>query len=154
MQQRNDQIPTALAQVLDTFGQVTDEAERSNLLIDYAAKFRQVPEHIATRPFPEDHRAKYCESEAYVWALEQPDHTLRFFFAVENPSGISAKALAFILDKTLSGATPEQVANVSPNIVFDIFRKDISMGKGMGLTSIVETVRQLARQYVGQAHKN
>ncbi len=140
--------------MLDIFGQVTDEVQRSNLLIDYAAKFREVPEQIARRPFPEDHRVTYCESEAYVWAVEQPDHTLRFFFAVENPSGISAKALAVILDKTLSGATPEQVATISPNIVFDIFRKDISMGKGMGLTSIVETVRQLARRFTGQASKN
>jgi hypothetical protein len=38
-----------------------------------------------------------------VWALKKPDDTLKLYFAVENPSGVSAKALAAILDKTLSG---------------------------------------------------
>ena len=56
--------------------------------------------HAALRrvaPYPQ------CESDAYVWALKKPDDTLKLYFAVENPSGVSAKALAAILDKTLSG---------------------------------------------------
>ncbi len=105
-------------------------------------------ENIARRPYPEEHRVKYCESEAYVWAEEQPDRTLRFHFAVENPSGISAKALAVILDKTLSGQDPEDVASISPEIVERIFRQNISMGKGLGLSSMVQTVRQLASEYL------
>lgn len=139
-----------LAEILATLDMVTDQEERSALLIDFSDRFSEVPPSVATRPFPEDHRVKYCESEAYIWAVEQPDATLKFYFAVENPSGISAKALAFVLDKALSGAPLEEVASVSPDIVHTIFRQNISMGKGMGLMSMVEAVRNFARQQLSK----
>jgi sulfur transfer protein SufE len=69
---------------------------------------------------------------------------------VENPSGISARALAAILDRTLSGLPPEQVAQVSPEIVERIFRQNISMGKGLGLMSMVLAVRALAERAMGR----
>jgi sulfur transfer protein SufE len=58
---------------------------------------------------------------------------------------VSAKALAAILDKTLSGLTPAEIAQVDAEIVEKLFRQNISMGKGMGLMSMVEAVRALAR---------
>jgi sulfur transfer protein SufE len=79
-----------------------------------------------------------------VWALRQPDGTLKLHFAVENPSGVSAKALATILDKTLSGLPAADIATVTPDIVERIFRQNISMGKGLGLMSMVQAVRSLA----------
>jgi sulfur transfer protein SufE len=80
-----------------------------------------------------------------VWASKQPDGTLKLYFAVENPSGVSARALAAILDRTLSGLSPRQIAEVTPDIVERIFRQNISMGKGLGLMSMVQAVRSLAR---------
>ena len=90
-----------------------------------------------------------CESEAYVWAMLQPDGKMQLYFAVENPSGISAKALATMLTKTLSGLTPAEIATVSPEIVERLFRQNISMGKGMGLMSMVGAVRTLAQRAQG-----
>jgi cysteine desulfuration protein SufE len=142
--------PQRLSEILDTLDLVSDQDERSALLIDFSDRFREVPRSVAQRPFPEDHRVRYCESEAYVWAVEQPDGTLKFYFAVENPSGISAKALAVLLDRALSGAPLEDVASVSSDIVQSIFRQNISMGKGMGLMSMVETVRNLARHQLSK----
>ena len=55
------------------------------------------PPGIATRPFDPSHQVPQCESDAYVWAQKLPDGTMKYYFAVENPSGISAKALAAIL---------------------------------------------------------
>ncbi len=86
-----------------------------------------------------------CESDAYAWAVKRPDGTLKLHFAVENPSGVSAKALATILDRTLSGLPASDVAQVSPDIVERIFRQNISMGKGMGLMSMVQAVQALAK---------
>jgi sulfur transfer protein SufE len=71
---------------------------------------------------------------------------VRLAFAVENPSGVSAKALAAILESTLSGLSPEEIASVDPEIVEQIFRQNISMGKGMGLMSMVQAVRALAKR--------
>ena len=140
------ECPQRLREFLDTLMMVADESERALLLISYADRFREVPADIARRPFPEDHRVPFCESEAFVWAVPNSDGSLKFYFAVENPSGVSAKALAVILDKTLSGTPPEQAAAVSPDIVEKIFRQNISMGKGMGLMSMVQVVQRLARQ--------
>jgi cysteine desulfuration protein SufE len=134
-----------LQQVLDTFALFDDPADRTNLLLDYANRFRTVPPAVATRPYAKDHLVPHCESEAYVWANLQPDGTLRLHFAVENPSGVSAKALAAILDSTLSGLPASEVATVSPDIVEQIFRQNISMGKGLGLMSMVQAVRALAK---------
>ena len=75
--------------------------------------------------------------------MKRPDGTLHLYFAVENPSGVSAKALAAILDRTLSGLTPEEIAQIDASVVEKLFRQNISMGKGMGLMS--EAVRSLAR---------
>ena len=138
--------PPRLQAVLDTFAMFPDTADRSNLLLSYADKFREVSPEIATRPFDSHRLVPHCESEAYVWALPRPDGTLTLAFAVENPSGVSAKALAAILDQTLSGLPPEEIAKIDPSIVEQIFRQNISMGKGMGLMSMVQAVRALAKQ--------
>jgi len=145
---KNDPQPSLdrLTRVLETFDLFSDPADRVNLLLSYADKFKEVPPEVATRPFPESHHVPQCESDAYVWALKQPDGTLKLYFAVENPSGVSARALATILDRSLSGLPPMEIAQVSCDIVERIFRQNISMGKGMGLMSMVEAVRALAKR--------
>ncbi len=138
-------IPETLNRVLQDFSLITDREERSAYLIELADQFQPVPARIAMPPYPEDHRVPFCESEAYVWAEDRPDGTLKFHFAVENPQGLSAKAMAAILDQTLSGQPLEQVAQVSDEIVLAIFGRNISMGKGQGLMGIVAMVREAAR---------
>jgi cysteine desulfuration protein SufE len=138
-------LPPRLQEILDLFATMDDPADRTDLLLSFADQFREVPPEVATRPFGRDHLVPHCESEAYVWAIRQPDGTLKLHFAVENPSGISAKALAAILDRALSGLPPDQIAEVTPDIVEAIFRQNISMGKGMGLMSMVQAVRSLAK---------
>jgi cysteine desulfuration protein SufE len=144
-------LPPKLQAVLDTFDLFSDPADRTSLLLSYADQFKEVPAQVATRPFGTAHLVPHCESEAYVWALRQPDGTLKLHFAVENPSGVSARALSTILDRTLSGLPPEQIATVTPDIVEKIFRQNISMGKGLGLMSMVQAVRSLAQAAVQQA---
>jgi cysteine desulfuration protein SufE len=138
-------VPAKLQDVLDLFATFDDPSDRTNLLLSYADQFREVSPDVATRPFGPEHLVPHCESEAYVWAMKQPDGTIKLHFAVENPSGISAKALAAILDRSLSGLPPSQVAEITPDIVEAIFRQNISMGKGMGLMSMVQAVRSLAK---------
>ncbi|HTM25072.1 MAG TPA: SufE family protein [Vicinamibacterales bacterium] len=133
-----------LQQLVDMF-QMFDTADRTQMLLSYADQFKDVPPEIARRPFPAAHQVPQCESDAYVWAVKKPDGTLQLYFAVENPSGVSAKALATILDKTLSGLPASDIATVTCDIVEKIFRQNISMGKGMGLMSMVNAVQTLAR---------
>jgi cysteine desulfuration protein SufE len=141
-------LPSKLQDVLDLFATFDDPSDRTNLLLSYADQFKEVPPAVASRPFGRDHLVPHCESEAYVWALKQPDGTLKLHFAVENPSGISARALGAILDRSLSGLPAAQIAEITPDVVEAIFRQNISMGKGMGLMSMVQAVRSLANAAV------
>jgi cysteine desulfuration protein SufE len=141
-------MPQKLDDLLETFDMFPDPADRTGMLLSYSDQFREVPPDVAARPFDKRHQVPQCESDAYVWAVSQPDGTLKLYFAVENPSGVSARALAAILDRTLSGLPASEVAKVTPEIVERIFRQNISMGKGMGLMSMVGAVQALARNAI------
>jgi len=139
-------LPEPLEQALESLDLLTERADRIEALIGLADRFREVSPETASRPFPESHRVPSCESEAFVWLLDRPDGTLQLEFAVENPQGVSAKALAVLLDRSLSGLPAEDVARISPDIVYRIFGSELSMGKSMGLMAMVSKVRALARQ--------
>lgn len=136
--------PRKLADLVDVFRGMTDRTERINLLIDMGKSFKPVAPEVAERPFPERHRVPHCESEAFVFAEPRPDGTLKFHFAVENPQGMSAMAAAVILDKGLSGQPRASVAATPPDIMYEIFGRELSMGKNMGLTGMVNMCRTLA----------
>ena len=140
-----DNIPSPLAEMLAELDSL-DRVERAQYLLELSDDFQEVPESIATRPFPENRRVPKCESEAFVWAQDQDDGTLKFHYAVENPLGISARAMGAILDETMSGQPLDRVANVPPDIVHIIFGRQLSMGKGEGLAAMVELTTFEARQ--------
>jgi cysteine desulfuration protein SufE len=142
--------PEKLQQVLETFDMFSDPADRTNLLLSYADRFREVPPEIATRPFPEKNHIPQCESDAYIWAVKRPDDTLQLLCGRES-SGVSARALSAILDRSLSGLPPQEIAAIDCDIVERIFRRNISMGKGMGLMAMVEAVRTLARRAMSRS---
>ncbi len=139
-------FPGRLPEVIGMLATASDAMDRASMLVSLADGFHEVPPEIARRPFPRLHQVPSCESEAYVWGVLQPDGTLGLHFAVENPSGVSAKALATILDRALSGLPAAEIATVSPDIVFEVFRRDISMGKGLGLMSMGRAVQVTAKQ--------
>jgi cysteine desulfuration protein SufE len=138
--------PEKLERLVGLLTLLPDRADRIQALIDIADRFRGVPEAVATRPYPTERLVPGCESQAYFWATPNPDGTLKFQFAVENPQGISAMALAVILDETLSGAPPEEVATVAGDLIYEIFGPELSMGKSMGLMGMVAVVTSAARQ--------
>lgn len=141
-------IPDKLAELVNDFAAITDRNERAEYLIEIADRFPnvRVPPEIAKPPYDEMHRVPACESEAFVWAVEQPDGTLKYYFDVLNPQGLSAMAMSVILDETCSGQPLERVAAVPTEIVLSLFGREISMGKGQGLMGIVTMVAGEARR--------
>ncbi len=87
-------------------------------------------------------------SEAYLWAEKTDGDRLKFHFAVENPQGISAKAMAVILDEGLSGAALEGAAEISSDVAYDVFGRELSMGKSMGLMGMVAMVQSSAKKLI------
>ncbi len=138
-------LPERFARVVSSL-EALDRNERIQTLVEVAGRFRRVPPQIAQRPYPADRRVPGCESEAYVWAEPRADGTQTYYFAVENPQGLSAMALASILADTLSGVPLEEVAAIPADVVYRIFGRELSMGKSLGLMGMVNAVRAAARQ--------
>lgn len=143
---------TILPKKLSTFIDDCEACETREILYEYlietAIRFKSVPSSIAVRPFEESHRVPACESDAYVWVEKNSDNTVKLYFAVENPQGVSAKALSVILEESLSGCTPDEIIQIDPSIVFQIFGNSLSMGKGLGLTGIVQAVKAQVKSLV------
>ncbi|MFN7940525.1 MAG: SufE family protein [Thermoanaerobaculia bacterium] len=137
-------LPERLESTVSDLEALADRTERIEALIALAGSFREVPAAIATRPFPAEHRVAGCESEAYVWSEPLADGTLRFHFAVENPQGISAKAMAALLERTVSGAPLVEVARLPTEVVYRVFGHELSMGKSMGLMGMIQSVQREA----------
>jgi cysteine desulfuration protein SufE len=142
------QLPDKLQELLDDLAFITDRTERAELLIETADRFGdvRVPAAISTRPHPEENHVQFCESEAYVWAVERGDGTLDYYFDVLNPQGLSAMAMAVVLGEAYSGQPLEYAADLNTDLVFKIFGKEVSMGKGQGLMGIVAMVRHEAQK--------
>lgn len=138
------ELPRGLAERVAEF-EPLDRSLRSEMLIEYADQYEEVPASIATRPFPHANQAPRCESEAYVFPVDRPDGTLDFHFAVENPQGLSAKAWAAILAESCNGQPLETLAAIPQDVIFRIFGRDLSMGKGQGLIGMLELVQHAAR---------
>lgn len=138
-------LPNQLERLVTTL-EALDRGDRIQMLIELANQFKPVPPRIAQRPFPAEHRVPGCESEAYVWSEPNPKGGLTYYFAVENPQGISAMALAGILGSSLSGAPPDEVADVPADVIYRIFGRELSMGKSLGLMGMVNMVRAEARR--------
>ncbi|NJO83909.1 MAG: SufE family protein [Blastochloris sp.] len=111
------EIPAKLNELLEDMDAVTDRMERAELLIEIADRFPavRVPAEIAAKPYDEAHRVPACESEAFVWAVDQPNGTLKYYFDVLNPQGLSAMAIAVILDRLASSSgKPGTLATCCP----------------------------------------
>ncbi|MCA9823292.1 MAG: SufE family protein [Dehalococcoidia bacterium] len=144
--------PAPLRRLVEDF-EFVDRAERMELLVEYADKFEEVPERIAHRPFPRENHVVRCESDAYVWVEDREDGTQKYYFAVENPQGVSARAWAAVMDETLSGQPLEEVAKTDPEVIFRLFGKELSMGKGQGLMGMLDHVTSAARRKLHAAHE-
>lgn len=135
-------IPEKLQDQLDTLAMFSDRSERIQALIGIGESYRR-PDSEAV-PRNEETKIPGCESEVYL-STEPLGQGLKFLFAVDNPQGISAMALAQILDEGLSGEPLQQVSEVPDELVYEIFGRELSMGKSLGLTNMVRAVKRKAQ---------
>jgi cysteine desulfuration protein SufE len=139
-------LPAPLQELLDDLSLLPDRQDRIQALVALAESFHEVGPDVATRPFDESHRVPGCESEAFAWTNLDQEGNLVLEFAVENPQGVSAKALAEVLKRGLNGQPPATASHVPEEIVFELFGTELSMGKSLGLTNMVRLVKALARE--------
>ena len=134
--------PDKIARFLDLIHSAETRHDRIELLIGIADRFQEVPSDVAERPYDSHFLVPHCESDVYFWPVDLTDGTLDFHFAVENPQGISARAMAVILREGLAGESLED------DLPLEIFGHELSMGKSMGLNSMVSMVRLAAEKRI------
>ena len=139
-------IPPKLQSVLETLELVPERSDRIQFLISLAEGFHSPPPEVVAKPYPEEFRVPGCESEAFVFSRPRADGTLDFYFAVENPQGVSAMALAAILRESFTGANREDILSVPEDVIYQVFGKELSMGKSMGLMGMVQMAKMQARK--------
>jgi cysteine desulfuration protein SufE len=140
-------LSTVAERVSAVLAEITplDREMRVAVLVDWAARFREVPPEVASRPFPADHRVPWCQSDAYVWAVTDRSGAIAFHFGIDNPQGVSAMALAAILTEVTAGVRPGEVGALRDDLAYELFGTELSMGKGQGLAAMVAMVKVLAR---------
>ena len=128
-------MPPKLQEILDDLAMFPDRADRIDALIALSSEYvHPSPEEV---PRTDATRVPGCESEVHMGRAGE-----RFRFAVDNPQGVSAMALARILESGLEG----RPADVPDELVFEVFGRELSMGKNLGLTNMVRMVRTAAKQ--------
>lgn len=132
-------IPPKLADLLASFEMLDDRQDRIQALIELSDKF--IPARGVTPD--EAHKVRGCESEVYAWATPLEGGTWRFEFLVQNPQGLSAMAWAHVLQESLHGLTAEQIAAVPTDTVYQLFGRELSMGKSMGLMGMLQMCHTL-----------
>lgn len=133
-------IPENLDKILREISELDNDSKAYHL-IDLADTFTPA---IKSKPYPEDHKVPGCESEVYLWVRDEDSHYY-FDFAIENPQGVSAKAMAVILQDGLNGLTKEEITQVPDDLAYQIFGKSLSMGKGVGLVSMVQLLKYFVK---------
>ena len=134
-------IPTKLQEYLDDLAIFTDRQDHIEYLIALSDDY----EHPDASSFVRSDEKKVpgCESEVFIESVPNGP-SVDYRFAVDNPQGISAMAMAAILQSSLSGASKEEIQAVDEDVVFKIFGNELSMGKNLGLTNMVRIVKRLA----------
>lgn len=132
-------LPKPLQAQLDDLAMFPDRAERIEALIDIGRGYQ----HPSADEVPRTAASKVpgCESEVFVKVTPKPDGTLNLRYAVDNPQGISAMALAQILQEGLTGVPREEVAQIPEEFVYEVFGRELSMGKSMGLMGMIRMVK-------------
>jgi cysteine desulfuration protein SufE len=138
------EIPPKLARMREMFKGM-ERSRRIQMLIDIGETYKPVPPEIASQPYPEERKVPACESQAYVWAIDQ-DGSIKYHFAVENPQGVSAMATAALIDRTCSGAPLEQIVAIPNDIIFEIFGEELSIAKNLGLTNMLAMCKHEAKK--------
>ena len=133
-------IPAKLQEHLDDLAMFTDRQDRIEALIALADDYKHPSEESFVRS--DEKKVPGCESEVFIEAVPKGE-TLEFHFAVDNPQGISAMAMAVLL-QCLSGAPKSEIEQIDESIVFQVFGNELSMGKNLGLTNMVRVVKHLA----------
>jgi cysteine desulfuration protein SufE len=132
-QQRLDEIAAEFADL--------DPRERLELLLDFAESLPDVPEPLRADRDMGEHRVHECMTPVYLWVLSDNGHVR--IHAEVAPEAPTVKGFVGILVDAFSGATPDELLTISPDILRRLgLIEALGMVRMRGLSAIFNRIRQ------------
>ena len=114
--------------------------ERLELLLDFAEGLPELPDVLRAEREMAEHRVHECMTPVYLWVLGENGH-IRIHAEVA-PEAPTVKGFVGILADAFSGATPEEVLTVSPDLIRRLgLIEALGMVRMRGLSAILNRIR-------------
>ena len=132
-----DPLPASLSQVIQRFKRQPDQKRRYELLIWFAKRLQEFPE---SDKVPEN-KVPGCVSQVYVTATLEDG---KVKFQGDSDSQLT-KGLVALLVEGLSGLTPKQILQVSPDFIQDTgLNISLTPSRSNGFYNIFQMMKQKA----------
>ncbi|HVX16044.1 MAG TPA: SufE family protein [Pirellulales bacterium] len=124
--------------------------ERLELLLDFAEGLPALPESLRAERESADHRVHECMTPVYLWVLPENGHVQ--IHAEVAPEAPTVKGFVGILADAFSGATPEELLAVSPDVMRRLgLIEALGMVRMRGLSAILSRIRAEAVKLAAQS---
>ena len=133
-------LQEAQAEVIEDFSMYDEWLDKYEYLIDLGHKLEPFPEELKT----EDRLIKGCQSRVWLDATVDGD---RLVFRADSDA-IITKGIISLLIGVYSGRTAREIAEDDFSFVEQLgLRENLSPTRAGGLASMIETIRETARQH-------
>ena len=133
-------LQEAQAEVIEEFSMFDEWLDKYEYLIDLGHKLEPFPEELKT----EDRLIKGCQSRVWLDTTVEGD-TLVFR---ADSDAIITKGIISLLIGVYSGRTAREIAEDDFSFVEQLgLRENLSPTRANGLASMIETIRETARQH-------
>ena len=130
-------------EIIDEFSMFDEWLDKYEYLIELGKALKDYPEDKKT----DDRLIKGCQSR--VW-LDYEIKDGKIFFNADSDA-IITKGIISLLIRIYSGRTPQEIAASDFSVVEKIgLRENLSPTRANGLVSMIETIRRVAEENIGQ----
>lgn len=121
--------------------------ERLELLLDFAEGLPELPEELRAERDAADHRVHECMTPVYLWVFAE-NGRLRIHAEVA-PEAPTVKGFVGILADAFSGAAPDEVLRVAPDVLRRLgLIEALGMVRMRGLSAILNRIQAEARRLI------
>ena len=135
--------PSKLAAIVNEFADL-DKHDRLELLLDFAENLPELPTKYQADLDAGEHRVHECQTPVFLWVVVNAGRVQIYGHAArESPT---VKGFVAILVAAFSGASPEEVLAVKPDLLQRLgLAEALGMTRMRGLTAIMGRIHQEVR---------
>ncbi len=132
-------VESRLDKIAEEFADL-EPRERLELLLDFAEGLPPLPAEYEARKQAGENRVHECQTPVFLW-VELHNGKVQVFADVA-PEAPTVKGFVAILVEAFSGATPEDVLSVKPNLLARLGLQDaLGMTRMRGLNAVLSRLR-------------